>query len=144
MKPVGLGNSRMSTGSAQSPFKTLISKNVNRIKRVRFHHNDKLFSRPIVTFSLEWPSWVGLGYMSCNVFELYFVNACLSIFSLINLGEAQSLSIIRMEWLIVANLCYHDRACHDRCNMVTIVSFFLSFWCKGDNVNWFPISIGQE
>jgi hypothetical protein len=40
--------------------------------------------------------------MSCKVLELRFMDACRNIFSLINLGEAVSVDVIRMERRIAA------------------------------------------
>ena len=38
--------------------------------------------------------------MSFKLLELCLMDACLSIFSLMNSGEAQSLNIIRLGWMI--------------------------------------------
>ena len=38
--------------------------------------------------------------MSFKLIEVCFMNACLGIFTLINSGEAQSLNIMRLEWMI--------------------------------------------
>ena len=46
------------------------------------------------------------GNMSCKVLESYLTDACLSIFSTINLGEALPLNIIRMNWLIAYEQCF--------------------------------------
>lgn len=35
--------------------------------------------------------------MPCKVLELYLMDACLSIFGLINLGEALSLNVIKIK-----------------------------------------------
>ena len=48
-------------------------------------------------------TWGGVGNMSCKVLELYIVDVCLSIFSMINSSEALSLHIIRMKWRIAFN-----------------------------------------
>ena len=42
----------------------------------------------------------GVGNVSCKVLELYHMDACVGIFNLINLCEALSLSVDRMERLI--------------------------------------------
>ena len=39
--------------------------------------------------------------MSCKVLGLCLMDVCLSIFIMINLGEALTPDVIRMEWLIV-------------------------------------------
>lgn len=39
----------------------------------------------------------GVGNMPCKVLELYLMDACLSIFGLINLGEALSLNVIKIK-----------------------------------------------